>query len=89
MAFVIAGPLNAQCGKCLYWERDENVASTGECRRYPPRVVMVREGDGRETASSEWPLTLSTAWCGEWIDEKYRNPPEAPTGGTLTFLAPG
>ena len=21
---LIAGPLNAQCGKCLYWEQNEN-----------------------------------------------------------------
>jgi hypothetical protein len=72
---LIAGPLNAQCGKCLYWEQNENVATMGECRRYPPQVVMVRDGDdGQNTASSEWPLTLSAAWCGEWIDQKYRTP---------------
>jgi hypothetical protein len=40
-------------------------------------VVTVRETNGQETASSEWPLTLGTAWCGEWIDDKYRNPQEA------------
>jgi hypothetical protein len=74
MAFTIAGPLNAQCGKCLYWEQHDNVAVMGECRRYPPQVVMVRETGENETASSEWPLTLSTAWCGEWIDERYRDP---------------
>jgi hypothetical protein len=75
MEFHIAGPLNAQCGKCLYWEQHENVAAMGECRRYPPQVVMVREGnDTQHTASSEWPLTLSAAWCGEWIDQKYRTP---------------
>ena len=72
---LIAGPLNAQCGKCLYWEQNENVATMGECRRYPPQVVMVREaGDAQNTASSEWPLTLAAAWCGEWIDQKYRTP---------------
>lgn len=71
----IAGPLNAQCGKCLYWEQHEAAAAMGECRRYPPQVVMVREaGDAQLTASSEWPLTLSAAWCGEWIDQKYRSP---------------
>ena len=54
---LIAGPLDAQCGKCLYWEQNENVATMGECRRYPPQVVMVREaGDAQNTASSEWPL---------------------------------
>ena len=75
---LIAGPLNAQCGKCLYWEQNENVATMGECRRYPPQVVMVREaGDAQNTASSEWPLTLSAAWCGEWIDQKYRTPQAA------------
>lgn len=78
----IAGPHNAQCGKCLYWEQHENVAAMGECRRYPPQVVMVREGgeEGQHTASSEWPLTLSAAWCGEWIDQKYRNPQASEAG---------
>jgi hypothetical protein len=71
----IAGPVNAQCGKCLYWEQHDGVAAMGECKRYPPQVVMVREADDAPpTASSEWPLTLSAAWCGEWIDEKYRTP---------------
>lgn len=71
----IAGPLNAQCGKCLYWEQHEGVATMGECKRYPPQVVMVRDAeDAQPTASSEWPLTLSAAWCGEWIDQKYRTP---------------
>jgi hypothetical protein len=38
-------------------------------------VVMVRDGDdAQSTASSEWPLTLAAAWCGEWIDQKYRTP---------------
>jgi hypothetical protein len=47
----------------------------GECKRYPPQVVMVRDAeDAQPTASSEWPLTLSAAWCGEWIDQKYRTP---------------
>jgi len=33
---------------------------------------MIREGEDTQlTASSEWPLTLSAAWCGEWIDQKY------------------
>ena len=55
----IAGPLNAQCGKCLYWEQHEAAAAMGECKRYPPQVVMVRDaGDAQLTASSEWPLTL-------------------------------
>jgi hypothetical protein len=72
---TIAGPLNAQCGKCLYWEQHDGVAGMGECKRYPPQVVMVREADDAPpTASSEWPLTLSAAWCGEWIDQKYRSP---------------
>ena len=62
----IAGPLNAQCGKCLYWEQHDGVAAMGECKRYPPQVVMVRDAeDAQPMASSEWPLTLSAAWCGE------------------------
>ena len=74
MEFNIAGPLNAQCGKCLYWEQLETTDAMGECRRYPPQVVMVREADAESTASSELPLTLSTAWCGEWIDKSIASP---------------
>ena len=40
----IAGPLNAQCGKCLYWEQHDGVAAMGECKRYPPQSSGPRRG---------------------------------------------
>jgi hypothetical protein len=42
----VPGPLNAQCGKCLYWEQHEKIAATGECKRYPPQVVMAPQRGG-------------------------------------------
>ena len=54
---LIAGPLNAQCGKCLYWEQNETVATMGECRRYPPQVVMVRDSDD-DGATFRWELSF-------------------------------
>jgi len=70
------GPLNAQCGKCLYWEQHQKITAMGECKRYPPQVVMARDVEDASnlTACSEWPFTLSDAWCGEWIDQRYRTP---------------
>ena len=54
MESSIAGPLNARCGKCLYWEQHDKVGTMGECKRYPPQVIMIREGeDAQLTASSE------------------------------------
>lgn len=71
--------LNVACETCCYWSKDRPrptamgygfPASTeqdepqhvvkGQCRRYPPFMVRTEKGP-----RAQWPLTLSTHWCGE------------------------
>lgn len=56
------------CGKCVFFVEITNntmVNRIGQCRRFPPVVVM----DEEETPklSYEFPLTTDTSWCGEYF----------------------
>lgn len=49
------------CVSCDFWkllgeDLGLTVGSNGECRAHPPS----------NGATSEWPFTLDTDWCGEW-----------------------
>ncbi len=49
------------CYTCRFWEGQglRQRGPKGTCRRFPP-VVTPRSPDG------DFPITLSTDWCGEW-----------------------
>ena len=49
------------CYTCRFWEGQglRQRGPKGTCRRYPP-VVTPRSPEG------DFPITLSTDWCGEW-----------------------
>ena len=69
------------CGACRFFQVENAAArmgslalyaeTTGECRRYPPRIVT-----GADRAKSgyfasglpapEWPIMPVTEWCGEF-----------------------
>lgn len=54
------------CDECVFWVRDERNAKaktidqphTGQCRRYPPELLMAEH--------ERWPITTEHDWCGEW-----------------------
>jgi hypothetical protein len=73
MADEVTGP---RCDTCRYWQRyrpNSDEAGSGECRRYPPAVVLVElaEFEGSKSSGfnamngSEWPQTGPAGWCGE------------------------
>jgi hypothetical protein len=49
------------CYTCRFWEGQglRQRGPKGACHRYPP-VVTPRSPEG------DFPVTISTAWCGEW-----------------------
>lgn len=51
------------CGNCRFWKREQ---STGECRVFPPEIVVLRESNGTDTWNAEFPLTNELTWCGSW-----------------------
>jgi hypothetical protein len=57
------------CMDCGYWKRLNVPGAEGECRRYPPTVVvMVTSGDFENLESEDairWPETNGEDWCGE------------------------
>ena len=60
-----------ECGGCKWYAPDAPDAhgspvSEGECRRYPP-VVVVREAalPGAEVVT-RFPVVQLSYWCGEW-----------------------
>ena len=48
------------CKICRYWGRPD-VGTRGTCRREPPRM---QRGEG--WATTGWPHTDETEWCGEF-----------------------
>lgn len=57
--------VQAACMTCAYFIREQATKTMqpeyGDCRRYPPTVVVDEEG-----MSSVWPLVEMTDGCGEW-----------------------
>lgn len=58
------------CRTCIFWKGQD--AASGECRRYPPTLVLLAITGSR----SLWPTTVSLAGCGE-----HKSPPGRPKNG--------
>lgn len=50
---------------CTFYLQIENDKRTGVCRRYPPQVVALYDGDSA-TTGREWPEVDSREWCGAY-----------------------
>jgi hypothetical protein len=59
----------AFCGNCVFWDKDEDEESIGECRRNPPQVITLADEDGIMTPVSVFPASEADQWCGEHQDE--------------------
>jgi len=60
---------NAFCGNCVFWEKEEDEESIGECRRNPPQVITLADEDGTMTPVSIFPASEADHWCGEHQEE--------------------
>jgi hypothetical protein len=60
---------NAFCGNCVFWDKDEEEDSIGECRRNPPQVITLADEDGTMTPVSIFPTSEADHWCGEHQEE--------------------
>jgi hypothetical protein len=60
---------NAFCGNCVFWDKDEDEESIGECRRNPPQVITLADEDGTMTPVSIFPASEADHWCGEHQEE--------------------
>jgi hypothetical protein len=60
---------NAFCGNCVFWDKDEEEESIGECRRNPPQVITLADEDGTMTPVSVFPASEVDQWCGEHQEE--------------------
>jgi len=49
------------CDGCRFWHREESINQNGQCRRYPPSVIMPH-GLVRPTMAQD-------NSCGEWRDK--------------------
>lgn len=48
------------CKDCKFWDLDEGIPGTGDCRRFPPASTDAG-------AIGVWPETLAFDWCGEGV----------------------
>ena len=62
------------CNNCIHFKSHATIAaqqasgSDGECRRYPPQAIPLRNGDGAFVW--RFPLVLEGMWCGEFEDKR-------------------
>lgn len=71
--------MSESCASCRFWigrEISPNNLSTieGFCRRYPPKVSLVRDGDDFDPRTN-WPEVGDGDWCGEY---SLKRPPKFP-----------
>lgn len=69
---VSLGTAEPQCKTCRFWKSwaaiGANGAGKGECRRYPPTVVMLPRSVGGDTDRAT-PVTGAYYWCGEYSEQ--------------------
>jgi hypothetical protein len=64
------------CNNCIFWEYYEErfaVDDEGNCKRFPPVLVPLRNGDGAWT--ERVPKTEANDWCGEFRPSKNAKAP--------------
>ncbi len=61
--------MSETCGECRFWWSWEAIGvngyGSGECRRFPPAVVMLPKSVGGDTDRAT-PVTGKAYWCGEF-----------------------
>lgn len=58
------------CSRCRYWQRTHAQSDVGRCRRYPPEPSDVEVFEGsppRVAVLHDWPLTIASDSCGEFM----------------------
>lgn len=54
-----------RCEGCVYWLEDKGegtIGRSGDCRRYPPTVML----DSEDVMTCAFSYTDNTHWCGEF-----------------------
>jgi hypothetical protein len=85
-----------KCGTCRFWQEGTDATwpnnrgesdTTGHCRRLPP--VMVGKAvdpacDQSRYLATQFPVTDSGDWCGEWRSKPFTHPtpPQTPASGS-------
>ena len=65
MAKKPESPDSDSCASCVHWIEDKEpggIGRFGECRRYPPAVLLNSEDE----PVCLWPMTDDTHCCGEF-----------------------
>ncbi len=59
-----------QCANCKFWRTSDPNTTTvwGKCMAHPPTLSSISTGKTLPTEhhTSQFPMTHSTAWCGEY-----------------------
>jgi hypothetical protein len=55
-----------RCEACVYWQclNEHEHDEVGRCRRHAPQTVK----DSADITFRNWPCTIHTDWCGEFVD---------------------
>jgi hypothetical protein len=56
------------CRTCVFYEAPKKGEGTiGECRRYPPQMLVREIYDGHaQEWDARWTVVAPEEWCGEW-----------------------
>jgi hypothetical protein len=60
-----ADPKN--CENCKWWTRDADDPAFGQCHRYAPMPRVGCAFYDHQQATSLYPRTPTTEWCGDWV----------------------
>ena len=60
---------NQKCQNCRFYNVNKKLftITRGKCHRYPPQLYFENKDD-----PSEFPIVVSTNWCGEWQPNNRR-----------------
>jgi hypothetical protein len=66
----MAAIVGDQCRSCrFFWPLDDD-QDRGECRRFPRTVFPVKLDGNQLAIRTEFPVTVTTGWCGEYQTQK-------------------
>jgi hypothetical protein len=55
------------CSECKYFNPIR--ATVGQCRRYPPQVIVHNAEGQPDWKEDVWPEVYDNEWCGEFLEE--------------------
>lgn len=65
-----------RCSDCDFYEpfynENDEIQRTGQCRRYAPHPKEYAEGPGVKTVVPSWPVLDAEEWCGEFAERRVR-----------------